>query len=236
MRIFLIAALAASMPMACVAQEPAQNAQPGTAAIQQQPPSASPDQMITIPAGTRIQLSLTSPITTRSKPGNTVRAVTGFPITVGTQLAIPVGTYLEGTIDKISRGGRSGPTVQIHFTKILYANGYSLPIDGNNTTAKVLNPEIGMPEPATVASLTNVSYALPQQQQPPPLQPAPSHIGTFIGIAVGTAVAAIVTIVLLGHHGGGSAVLFDSGWQFEMVLQSPLTVNAATVAAGSTPH
>jgi hypothetical protein len=49
---------------------------------------------------------------------------------------------------------------------------------------------------------------------------------------VGTTVAAIVALVLLGHHQGGwNGVLFDTGWQFEMVLQSPLTVDAASVAA-----
>jgi hypothetical protein len=62
------------------AQQPSQVQQP-----------ASTNQTITIPAGTRIPLSLTSPITNKeARPGASVRAVTTFPVAVGAQTAIPV--------------------------------------------------------------------------------------------------------------------------------------------------
>ena len=83
-------------------------------------PAVSEKQTITIPVGTRIPLALASPITSKARPGDAVRAVTGFPVTVGTQLAIPVGTYVEGVIDKVTKGGRSGPSLQMHFTRILF--------------------------------------------------------------------------------------------------------------------
>ena len=228
----LVGLLAAST---CWAQEPASNPQPPSQA-QAQAPAASQNQTITIPVGTRIPLALASPITTKARPGNAVRAVTGFPVTVGTQLAIPVGTYVEGVIDKVTKRGRSGPSLLMRFTRILYANGYSVAVDGANTQAKALSPESGSPELTAFAGASGSNYALPAQQSGglPPLPNPGSHIGAIVGVAVGGAVAVVVATVLAAHHqGGGNGVLFDTGWQFEMVLQSPLSVDAASVAAAA---
>ncbi len=104
----------------CWAQEPASDVPPPTSQVQAQAPPASQSQTITIPVGTRIRLALANPISSKSRRGDSARAITGFPVTVGTQLAIPVGTYVEGVIDKVTRGGRSGPSLQMHFTRILY--------------------------------------------------------------------------------------------------------------------
>jgi hypothetical protein len=157
-------------------------------------------------------------------------------VTVGTQLAIPVGTYVEGVIDKVMKGGRSGPSLQMHFTRLLYANGYSVAVDGANTQAKALIPKSSSPEPTAFAGASGSNYALSAQQSPgsPALQPPASHTGAIVGAMVGSAVAGIVAIVLMAHHqGGGSTVLFDTGWQFEMVLESPLSVDAASVDAAT---
>jgi hypothetical protein len=55
-------------------------------------------------------------------------------------------------------------------------------------------------------------------------------------VAAGVTAAAIVTMILFGRgHGGGNGVLLDTGWQFEMVLQSPVSVNAASIAAAVAP-
>jgi type IV secretion system protein VirB10 len=197
-------------------------------------------QTIVIPAGTRIPLALASPIAPKSaRPRNAVRAVTEFPITVGTQLAIPIGTYVEGVIDKVTKGGRSGRTLQIHFTHLLYANGYSVAVDGANAEAKALSPESNSPERTAFASTNGSNYALAAQQSPglPPLPRLGPSVGTVVGVVAGVFVAAIVSIALLSHHQGRSnGVLFETGWQFEMVLQSPVSVDAMSVtAAVATP-
>jgi hypothetical protein len=182
-----------------------------------------------IPAGTRIALTLASPLTTKgAKPGAAVRAVTAFPITVGSQLVISVGTYVEGTIEKVIRGGSTGPTLQIHFNHILYTNGYTVPIDATNTQAQLIDPQTSAPRASAFACDCEphhaTDYAMDIQQspgqvlgQPPPLPKLGPSMGEVIGIAAGVAAAGIVAIVLLAHHhGGGSSVLFDTGWQFEM--------------------
>jgi len=241
MRFFaLVGLLAASTSWA---QQPAPNSQQSPSQVQTQgAPGDASKPSIVVPAGTRIPAKLASPVTTKSgRPGDTVRAVTTFPVTVDTQLVIPVGSYIQGVIDKVNRRGPSGPVLLMHFTRILYGNGYGVPVDATNTQAKVVRPSESSPNPsattpaAAVAGLANSGLVLnqfPAQPTIPPLAAPPSHIGAVIGVAVGGAAAAVVAIVLAAKHGGVSnSVLFDTGWQFEMVLQSLLSVDAASVTA-----
>ena len=222
----LVALLAASISWG---QEPAANPQSLPVPV----PAPSQKQTITVPAGTRIPLTLASSISIRARSGDAVRAVTGFPVTVDTQLAIPVGTYVEGVIDKVTKGGRSGPSLQMHFTRILFANGYNVAIKGAIAQAEVLTPKSSSEEVSASAGEAGPIYALAAlSPQSPTLQPPASHIGAVVGVGIGAAVAGVVTMILLAHHNGGSSgALFDTGWQFEMVLESPLSIDVASAAA-----
>jgi hypothetical protein len=124
---------------------------------------------IALPAGTRIPLALATPISSRARPGDIVRAVTTVQVTGGSRVAIPAGTYVEGVITELEG---PGPAVRIRSSRLLFANGYAVPFFG----------------------------------------------------AVATIVA---TVPLRGHHGPPRKVLFDSGWQFRMLLQNPVTLNGA---------
>ena len=217
------------------AQEPASNPQPPPSLVRSEAPATSQIRTITISAGTRIPLALAGPISSKSHPGDSVRAVTGFPVTVGTQLAIPVGTYVQGVIDKVTKGGRTGPTLKMHFTQLLYPNGYSVDMEGASVQAKAHRPNSSSAETAALAtpSASYSSLAAPSSPQTPTLQVPTPHTGAIVGVAIAGA-AATAALLILGHyHRGGSIVLFDTGWQFEMVLESPLSVDAASVAAAT---
>jgi hypothetical protein len=60
--------------------------------------------------------------------GEAIYAQTVFPVTAGDQMAIPPGTYVQGQVDFLTRPGFLSPHAhfQIHFTKIIFANGYSV--------------------------------------------------------------------------------------------------------------
>ena len=221
------------------AQESALPPEAPRPSVQAATPSGAQKETVTIPPGTRIPLALASPISTKSRPGDPVRAVTGFPVTVGKQLAIPVGTYAEGRLDRVTRGGRSGPSLKMHFTRLDYANGYSVDVEGANVQANATSPRRRSTQSAVLTgpSGSNNSFAATTLPQPTLSPPAP-HIGTAIAIAVASAAAGIAIPLIIIHHGGGSGgVLFDSGWQFEMVLENPVSVDAAKVAeaAAHTP-
>jgi len=91
---------------------------------------------IVIPAGTTVSLALTSPIRANSaKAGDSIYAETAFPVAVNNHMAIPTGTYVQGQIDALTRPGRFSPHAELrmHFTKIIFANGYTVEVPGTAT-------------------------------------------------------------------------------------------------------
>ena len=227
------------------------------------PPVAAPTApsgTVTVAQGTSVALTLVSSVKGKStKPGDAVRAVVAFPVTVGTQLAIPPGTYVEGVVNAVT--ARAPKThmasVLLHFTKLVFANGYSVALNAVNTEAEVILPET---DNQTTYEIADAASGAPYLgtgfagkgfgatgvsesgfggagQTTPTLPPLPSvgpSPAMVVGIAVGGGVAVLVTALALSHHHGNpDFVLFDNGWQFQMVLQSPLTLDASQVAAAA---
>lgn len=229
--LFLIATLcSAQAPMPAAPNAPAPPASPGS---------------IVVPQGTVVPLTLVNPIHSKStKPGDTVRAIVAFPVTVGAQLAIPANSYVEGTVVSLkSSSGRSQTSnVQLHFTRLLFANGYSVPLDAINTQAFLFLPDLHGNTGIELADSRDGAPFLGEgsgegQSTPtlPPLPhpgPNPAVIaGAFAGAA---ALVTILAIVATRHRAAGvDYSLFESGWQFQMTLQQPLALDASRVAAAA---
>jgi hypothetical protein len=76
-----------------------------------------------------VELALTVPIWSRkARLGDPLYTQTYFPVTYGSSLAIPAGTWVQGRIESITlptrKVGRA--ELQVLFTKIIFANGYTL--------------------------------------------------------------------------------------------------------------
>jgi len=193
-------------------------------------------QTITVPEGTKIPLRLTSPLNTRTaRVGDAVRAETAFPVAVDTKVAIPAGAYVEGAIDKVTKSGAHAG-FDMHFTRLIFANGYTVPISGSSTST--LTADLDLPESPDaigggMASLQSSCPLPPCLPTTPTLtQPSTpgSKTGLFVGIAVATAAIAIIGAVAFRSHGGG--MYLDAGSSLEMVLASPLPLDAAKLPAG----
>ncbi len=197
---------------------------------------------IIVPTGTVVPLTLMSAVKSKStKPGDTVRAVVAFPVTVGTQLAIPAGTFVEGAVTQVTAKAGKQPSVRIHFTRLLFSNGYSATLNGENTQSFLL-PDGNRASTVEVAELTpmpflGVHLAIGEGQQPtmptfPHEGPNPAVIG---GAIAGAFAAGLVGMLVWAHHRANSYdfVVFDAGWQFQMILDSPVTLDAAQVAAAA---
>ena len=211
------------------------------------PGAAAPEaRMVVVPAGTAIPLTLVSQIKSRStKPGDTVHAMVAFPVTAGTQLAIPAGTYVEGTVTRLVPNTLKNklPEVEIHFTRMLLANGFALDLDANSTQARLEDPI--MKSPARESAANSMTPAeepaecnsfLGQQPTQPTLPPLKHpNIGLIAGVSIGATAAVVIASLAWARHRASHTdyVLFDSGWQFQMVLTRPLTLDAAQVSAAA---
>jgi len=113
-----------------------------------QPSSASSPTFITVPAGSKVELVVTRPEWAQSaKDGDTVYAQTSFPVVAGGSMAIPAGTYVEGTIESVTRPTRKfdRAEIQVLFTKIVFASGYTVELPGATSAMQVpaANPAQG---------------------------------------------------------------------------------------------
>jgi len=118
------------------------------AASQGVPEAGTVAPTLTVPPGTVVPMTLVSPIKSKStKVGDAVRAVVAFPITVGGQVAIPAGTYVEGVVTSLTAQAKKTrqPVVEIHFTRLVYANGYTARLDAESTQASNETPGTASP-------------------------------------------------------------------------------------------
>jgi hypothetical protein len=196
---------------------------------------------IIVPQGTLVALKLVTTIKSKSThPGDSVRAVVAFPLAIGTHVAIPEGAYVEGSVEKVN--ARAGK-VQLRFTHLLYANGYTVPLVAINTQAAITKPDHSTDSSDLIADARDgapylgEAFAAPGQTnpQPPPLPSLGPSPGKIAAIGIGISAGITVLLLTLTHHHAASAdyVLFDSGWQFQMALQEPLVLDAAQISAAA---
>ena len=180
------------------------------------PARAQQPAAVTIPAGTVAPLTLITPIEKKlSVPGDMVHASVAFPIAIGNQIAIPIGTIAEGQIVQVTKKAKQSqqPWVEIHFTRLLFANGYTVSVNATDASS-------GFSPSSVVAPLTPTQASAQAAAPPPPPKPK----GFF------------AKIFTFSSKPSKPKVLIAAGWQFQMKLSDPATVNAASAtAAAATP-
>ena len=88
---------------------------------------------LTIPSGTKVPLALKQAISTKNaREGDAVYAVTTFPVVINDRILIPAGTYVQGRISSVKRGGRvkCRAEVLMHFSTLIYPSGYTVILPG----------------------------------------------------------------------------------------------------------
>jgi hypothetical protein len=149
--------------LAPAAQEPSSAPPAAKAPNPEQTASPPQEKTITLNAGVKVVLAMVGPVWSKSaKPGDTVRAVSAFPVTIGNAIAIPPGTFVEGIIDALTR-----PTwrtkradFQMHFTKLIFVNGYTVDLPDAPQGAATARPANSLAGPTATASVrVDVSYA-----------------------------------------------------------------------------
>ena len=108
----------------------------GTAPVVQSAPESSQSEqrhMLVIPAGTKVPLVLKHGLSTKTAHvGEGVYASTSFPVAIDGKMLIPAGTYVQGEITDVKRGGRvhGRAEVLIHFRTLIFPSGYTVSMPG----------------------------------------------------------------------------------------------------------
>jgi hypothetical protein len=199
----------------------------------------------TVPAGTKVLLELRSAVNTKSaKAGDGVYLSSTFPVVVGNRVMIPTGVYVQGTVDRVVRGGRIKGQAQLdmHFTSIIFPNGSVVEIPGvvdslpgaKNQTVKNDDEgtiqqngdkgrnagetaKIALPSGAGIGTIGGASTGHPIE-------------GGLAGLAAGAATVGIVSLFTRNAD-----VDIPRGTQVEMVLQRPLILEEANLAGVGDP-
>lgn len=198
-------------------------------------PSAEPERpALTIPAGTRIPLSLKQAISTKTvKDGDPVYAETAFPFVLNERIVIPAGTYVQGKIERVQRGGhiKGRAELLIHFTSMIYPNGYTVMLGGSventpgaeRTSMKDSEGTIRQDSDAGKKAETAASTATTGAVIGGIVRGAKgAGIGAGIGGAAGLAV---------GMLSRGADVRLEPGTSIEMEIQREVTVDPSRIAS-----
>jgi hypothetical protein len=195
-------------------------------------PSAADANQLSIPSGTKVPLALKQSISTKNaREGDAVYAVTTFPVVINDRIVIPAGTYVQGRISNVKRGGRikGRAEVLMHFSTLIYPSGYTVVLPGavenvpgaektsmkdeegtirqdSQTGEKAKTVATAAGTGAVVGGLSNGVKG--------------GVIGAGIGGGIGTAIGLLTR---------GNDVRMDAGTTLEMVIQREVPLDASRI-------
>jgi type IV secretion system protein VirB10 len=214
--------------------------EPGAAGSAAGDPAATPAtengmKAYTVPAGTKLLLSLKHEINTNvARPGDSVYLTSEFPVVVNGAVVIPASIYVKGTIDSVQRPGKvkGRAHLQMHLTSIIFPNGVEIAIPGSldnvpgSSGAKVNNAEGTVEQAGTkgrdaqrIANNTGEGAGVGSLVG---LGTGNVGMGAGIGAGAGATVGVITTLFTRG-----SDIVFPQGTTLEMELTRPLVVQQA---------
>jgi type IV secretion system protein VirB10 len=201
-------------------------------------------QTYTVPAGTKVLLSLKSGVNTKTaKPGDGVYLVSTFPVIVGSHVLVPPGVYVQGVVDEVVRPGRVKGRAKLlmHFTTMVFPNGQVVTIPGvvdnlpGSSGPAVKNSEGTIEQPGNKGrDLGNVAKGAGIGAEGGVIGGAAAGhplAGVGYGGLAGAAAGTIYTLFTRGDD-----VSIPEGTSVEMVMQRPLTLEAAQLEGINDVH
>jgi len=187
-------------------------------------------EVLVIPAGTQVPLSLRQAISTKTaKEGDPVYAETTFPVVVDNRILVPAGTYVQGKISHIQRGGhiKGRAELLIHFTSLIYPNGYTVVLPGAVENVPGAEKSTVKGSEGTIQQDGQTGQKVGTAAKTAGTGAAIGGItdgwkGAGIGAGIGAGVGAAI-----GMLTRGSDVRLEPGTSVEMVIQREVALDAA---------
>jgi hypothetical protein len=198
------------------------------------PPATSTSDagQLTIPSGTKVPLALKQSISTKNaREGDAVYAVTTFPVVINERIVIPSGTYVQGRISNVKRGGRikGRAEVLMHFSTLIYPSGYTVVLPGavenvpgaEKTSMKdeegTIRQDSQTGEKAkTVATAAGTGAVVGGLSN--------GAKGGLIGAGIGGGVGTVIGLLTRGND-----VRMDAGTTLEMVIQREVPLDSSRI-------
>src|SRR5580693_4771564 len=208
------------------------------------PAPASDPNAITIPAGTKIPLSLKQAISTKNaREGDAVYAETAFPFVIDNRVIVPAGSYIQGTISHVERGGRLKGRAEIlmHFTSMIYPSGYTVMLPGSVENTPGAESKSVKDKEGTIRQDSDTGKKVEDAARNGAYGGAVGGIGGGLAtgglngarIGAGAGAAAGIAWALLKR---GSDVRLDVGTSIEMEIQREIPLDGTRIAlAKATP-
>lgn len=187
-----------------------------------------------VPSGTKVPVRLQTAISTKNaRVGDPVYAQTVFPVAIDNKMMIPSGTYVQGTISKITRPGRVKGRAEVlfHFTTLVFPSGYTVSLPGSvdNVDSDTERPkdsegtiqqrgEKGK-DIGTIASTGATGAVIG----------GAVHGGKGAGIGAGIGGATGLAIAMLSR---GSDIQLPAGTNIEMVINRELSLDPNRIGPG----
>ena len=205
---------------------------PTTPDQSQQSAPAQTSAKLLIPAGNKLPLGLVRPISvTKSKPGDSVYMQITFPVTAGTQMLVPPGTYVQGVIRKILKRDRTRAVLsfQLSSASLIFSTGYTVvfagAVDTLPTTAEQRTPALPNTESGPPMAMSAVGATTPPTLPIPSLGNGPRNAMIVTGVIA----AAVTTVMIIAasHHD----IQMEAGTPLQIVLPLPLELDRQQVMA-----
>jgi type IV secretion system protein VirB10 len=182
---------------------------------------------ITIPAGTRVLLALTSPLhTTSATAGSGIYSETAAAVVQDSHVVIPLRAQVQGVVQSEQRPGRVKGRAQflLHFTTLIFPNNYVVSIDGALQSVPGSMKLRTQNRGGTLEPVDQIDKDVATITRPALIGGAIGSIrslgpGTFTGAGAG-ALAGLAKVLFTR----GDEIRLPAGTTVEMVLQRPLTV------------
>jgi hypothetical protein len=190
-------------------------------------------QTIDIPAGTKVPLRLKQAISTKTaREGDAVYAETTFPVALDDRILIPVGTYVQGKISHIQRGGhvKGRAELMIHFTSMIYPSGYTVMLPGALENVPGAEHATMKDSEGTIRQDSDSGKKIETAAKTAGTGAAIGGLGTgtWRGAGIGAGIGAGVGAAI-GMLSRGGDVRLEPGTSVEMVIQRPVPLDSSRV-------
>jgi hypothetical protein len=191
----------------------------------------------TIPAGTKIPLSLKQAISTKNaREGDAVYAETVFPFVVDNRVIVPAGSYIQGKIAHVERAGhgKGRSEILMHFTSIIFPSGYTVMLPGSVENTPGADNKSVKDSEGTIQQDSDTGKKVEDAAKN-------GTYGTIGGATAGGLATGGLNGARIGAGAGavagvawallkrGPDVKLDVGTSIEMEIQRPITVDASRI-------